>query len=139
MRDARLIYVENDADLDQGGGAPRWGFLFRSDIADSWRAISVAGGEVAAAGPLSFPFAGPDLPPDWIDSGDAVRLADAAGGSAFCTTNGARLAHVVLGRGIFTSWDGPPTWTVVYRAADRSELAIVVNGADGSILNRFEG
>jgi len=50
-----------------------------------------------------------------------------------------RLAHVVLGRGIFTSWDGPPTWTIVYRAADKSELAIVVSGADGAILSRFEG
>jgi hypothetical protein len=139
MRDAHLIYVENDSDLDAGGVSPRWGFLFRSDLADSWRAISVAGGEVAHSGSLAFPFAAPDLPADWIDSSEAVRLADAAGGREFLDSSGGRLAHVVLGRGIFTPWEGPPTWTIVYRAADRSELAIVVSGADGSILSRFEG
>ncbi len=139
MRDARLIYIENDSELGMSGDSPRWGFLFRSDLADSWRAISVAGGEIVSTAPLAYPFAAPDLPADWIDSSDAVRLAELAGGGEFRVARSAELAHVVLGRGIFTSWDGPPTWTVVYRAADRSKLAIVVSGTDGSIVSRFEG
>jgi hypothetical protein len=139
MRDARLIYIENDAALDPSGLSARWGFLFRSGIADSWRAISIGEGRVVHSGPLAFPFAAPDLPAEWIDSSEAVRRADQAGGRDFLDLHGGQLAHVVLGRGLFAALDGPPTWTVVYRATDKSELAIVVSGADGSILSRFEG
>jgi hypothetical protein len=139
MRDAHLIYLENDGVLAPGGETARWGFLFRSETADSWRAVSVADGKVVYQGPLGFPFAAPDLPDTWIDSNEAVSRAEDAGGRAFREKNGGDLEHVVLGRGVFTAWDGPATWTVVYRGADRSELAIVVNAADGTILNRFEG
>jgi hypothetical protein len=138
MRDAHLIYVENDSPL-VGGETARWGFLFRSEMADSWRNVSVENGRVVREAPLGFPFAAPDLPTEWIDSSAAVARAEESGGREFREKNGGELEHAVLGRGVFTAWDGPATWTVVYRGADRSELAIVVNAADGTILSRFEG
>lgn len=140
MRDARLIYLENDSALDARGGAAAWGFLFHSELADSWRNVAVHRGQVAHEGPLPFPFAGPDLPAAWIDSNRAIGIAEDSGGREFRQRTGAALEHAVLGRGIFTDWNGPPTWTVVYRSPDGGgELAIVVNAADGSLLSRFEG
>ncbi len=139
MRDAELIYLENDAAVALDGDSPRWGFLFHSELIDSWRNVAVENGRVVHEGPLAFPFAAPDLPAEWIDSNEAVRLAEAAGGRAFRERSGGDLENAVLSRGVFTAWDGPPTWTVVYRSPDRSEYAIVVNAADGSILSRFEG
>ena len=139
MRDAHLIYLENDGPLAPGGQTARWGFLFRSEMADSWRNVSVENGRVVRAAPLGFPFAAPDLPAEWIDSNAAVARAEEAGGREFREKSGGELEHAVLGRGVFTAWDGPATWTVVYRGADKSELAIVVNAADGSIVSRFEG
>jgi len=139
MRDAHLIYLENDGPLAPGGETARWGFLFRSEMADSWRNVSVENGRVVREAPLGFPFAAPDLPSEWIDSNAAVARAEEAGGREFREKSGGELEHAVLGRGVFTAWDGPPTWTVVYRGADRSELAIVVNAADGTIVSRFEG
>jgi hypothetical protein len=139
MRDARLIYLENDGALRGEGGADTWGFLFRSEIADSWRNIAVSGGTVVHEGPLPFPFAAPVLPESWIDSARAVQIAETSGGRAFREQRGAALRHAVLGRGVFTDWGGPATWTVIYRAADHAELAIVVNADDGSVLERFEG
>jgi hypothetical protein len=138
MRDAHLIYLENDGPLAEGGQTPRWGFLFRSEMGDSWRVVSVENGRVVHEGPLGYPFAAPDLPAEWIDSSAAVERAEEAGGRRF-REQGGLLEHAVLARGVFTPWDGPPTWTVVYRGTDRSELAIVVNAADGTILDRFEG
>jgi hypothetical protein len=138
MRDAHLIYLENDGPLATGGETTRWGFLFRSEVGDSWRIVSVENGRVVHQGPLGYPFAAPDLPAEWIDSSAAVARAEAAGGRRF-REEGGHLEHAVLARGVFTPWDGPPTWTVVYRGTDRSELAIVVNAADGTILDRFEG
>jgi hypothetical protein len=140
MRDARLIYLENDSPLDAGGAAAAWGFLFHSELADSWRNVAVRDGQVAHEGPLPFPFAGPELPAAWIDSNRAVEIAEDSGGREYRQRTGAALEHAVLGRGIFTGWSGPPTWTVVYRSPGESgELAIVVNAADGSLLSRFEG
>jgi hypothetical protein len=140
MRDARLIYLENDSALDARGGAAAWGFLFHSQLADSWRNVAVDRGQVTHEGPLPFPFAGPELPATWIDSNQAIGIAEDLGGREFRQQTGAVLEHAVLGRGIFTDWNGPPTWTVVYRSPNQSaELAIVVNAADGSLLSRFEG
>jgi hypothetical protein len=139
MRDAQLIYLENDAAVGLAGDSPRWGFLFHSELIDSWHNVAVENGRVVHQGPLAFPFAAPDLPAEWIDSEEAVKRAEAAGGRAFRERSGGDLEHAMLTRGVFTAWDGPPTWTVVYRSPDRSEYAIVVNAADGSILSRFEG
>ncbi len=139
MRDSRLIYLENDSPPEAEGSALAWGFLFHSELTDSWRNVAVQGGQVIHEGPLGFPFAAPDLPETWIDSGDAVRIAEESGGRKFRQQTGASLRHVALVRGVFTEWSGPPTWTVVYRAPDRGELAIVVNATDGTVLQRLEG
>ena len=139
MRDAELIYLENDAAVALDGDSPRWGFLFHSELIDSWRNVAVENGRVVHQGPLAFPYAAPDLPAEWIDSSEAVRRAEAAGGRAFRERTGGDLENTVLTRGVFTPWEGPPTWTVVYRSPDRSEYAIVVNAANGSIVSRFEG
>jgi hypothetical protein len=139
MRDARLIYLENDSPLGPVGDADAWGFLFHSELADSWRNVAVKNRKVLHEGPLAFPFAAPELPLTWIDSDQAVRVAEESGGREFRTRTGALLRHAVLGRGVFTDWSGPPTWTVVYRSPEQGELAIVVNADDGSVLSRFEG
>src|SRR5213075_3378283 len=48
-RDAVLVYIENDEDLDAQGAAARWSYLFYSSALDQLRFYSVRAGKILVA------------------------------------------------------------------------------------------
>jgi hypothetical protein len=139
MADAQLLYAENDATPGVDGRSPAWGFLFYSENAGAWWNVAVREGQVVHEGLLSFPYAAPPLPREWIDSDRAAAIADGAAGADFCDQANGELRHLVLSRGVFHDVDGAPTWTVVYRSPTRGELAVIVDAESGTVLGEFEG
>jgi len=138
--DARLVYVENDKDVDATGNASRWGFLFHSASRDEARAYSLRDGKVERADDLHFDFDAPPLAPEWIDSDEALRNADREGGADFRTEHGATLRSMVLTRGLFHLEDPDrTTWTCVYDAPGQPSLWIVLDANDGGLLRRWKG
>src|SRR6056297_2452643 len=138
--DARLVYVENDARVGVDGRAARWGFLFWSKTRDEARGYSLRDGDVVEARPLGFDFDVPPLTAGWIDSDEALRHADEAGGAEYRELHAARLRNMVLTRGLL-HLDEPDrtTWTCVYDADGQPSLWIVVDAASGDVLRRWKG
>lgn len=138
--DARLVYVENDADVDATGLASRWGFLFYSASRDEARAYSLRDGRVVRADDLSFDFDAAPLADDWIDSDDALRRAEKEGGAAYRSDHAAELRTMLLTRGLM-HLDDPDrtTWTCVYDAPGQPSLWIVLDARNGDLLRRWKG
>lgn len=137
--DAELVYVENDEPLAAGGGAPRWGYLFRSRSADAARGYSVRDGRIVEAADLGFDFEAPPVGADWIDSDRALAAADRAAAD-YCRRHGGRLATMLLVRGAFNERrpDGT-TWTVVYVSDTAPSLMVVVDAAHGEVVRTLKG
>lgn len=138
--DALLVYVENDTRIGAGGRADRWGFLFWSRTRDEARGYSLRDGDVVDARPLGFDFDAPPLAAGWIDSDEALRRADDAGGAEYRDLHSAHLRSMVLTRGLL-HLDDPDrtTWTCVYDAEGQPSLWIVVDAGNGEILRRWKG
>jgi len=138
--DARLVYVENDEDLDAAGTAPRWGYLYYSPARNQARAYSVRDERILAAENLEMKFESPPLEAGWIDSDAAVRAADAGGGSAFCREHQGRLSTMLLMRGAFQDRDpDAATWTVLYASPHAPSLFVMVDAADGRVRRIWRG
>ena len=138
--DARLVYAENDEAVDADGRAARWGFLFHSTARDAARAYSIGDGEVERAEDLSFDFAAPPLASTWLDSDEALRHAEEAGGADYRGEHGATLRAMVLTRGLFHLDEADrTTWTCVYDAPGQPSLWIVLDARDGDVLRRWKG
>lgn len=137
--DAELVYVENDDPLAAGGGALRWGYLFRSRSADAARGYSVQEGRIVVAADLSFDFEAPPVAAGWIDSDRALAVADRAAAD-YCRRNGGRLATMLLVRGTFDERrpDGT-TWTVVYVSDSAPSLMVVIDAAHGEVVRTLKG
>lgn len=138
--DARLVYVENDADLDSTGAAPRWGYLFHSEAKGLCRAYSLAGGRVRQARDLEFDFAAPPLAADWLDSDAARAAGDAAGGRDYCREHGGRLSSLLLLRGVL-HLERPDlsTWALVYSSPDAPSLYVLLDATTGKRVRTWRG
>lgn len=137
--DAELVYVENDEPLAPGGGAPRWGYLFRSRSADAARGYSVRDGRIVEASDLGFDFEAPPVAADWIDSDRALAAADRAAAD-YCRRHGGRLATMLLVRGAFNERrPDATTWTVVYVSDTAPSLMVVVDAAHGEVVRTLRG
>lgn len=138
--DARLVYVENDTEVDATGNARRWGFLFHSLSRDEARAYSLRDGKVVRAEDLSFAFDAPPLAGTWIDSDDALRHAESEGGTDYRTDHQGSLRTMLLTRGLMHLEDPDrTTWTCVYDAAGQPSLWIVLDARSGELLRRWKG
>jgi hypothetical protein len=138
--DARLIYVENDADVDSTGTSERWGYLFFSKSLDRARAYSVRNGRIVTAENLEMKFEAPPLTDAWLDSGQALAAAEKEAGLEFRAKQGGELSTMLLVRGVFQ--DGDPdltTWAVVYRTASGPSLFVVVDAASGRVRRTWRG
>ncbi len=138
--DSRLVYVENDEDVDADGGAARWGYLFVSPATGRARAWSVRDGRIAAAENVEMAFEAPPLPEGWIDSGAALAAADREAGRAFRKGAQGHLSTMLLMRGAFDESDPDrTTWTLVYTAPGAPSLWVVVDAAEGKVRRTWRG
>jgi hypothetical protein len=138
--DAHLIYVENDANVDSTGASERWGYLFFSASKDQARAYSVRDGKILTAENLEMKFEAPPLTDAWLDSGEALSIAEKEAGLEFRTEQGGELYTMLLVRGVFQ--DGDPdltTWAVVYRSSTGPSLFVVVDAASGRVRRTWRG
>ncbi len=138
--DAYLTYVENDDDLDAGGGSPRWGYLFYSPSLDRSRVYSIRDGKILVAENLDMKFEAPALAPDWIDSAQALAAAEQGAGQAFRTKYQGRLATMLLMRGAFQEGDpNETTWTLVYTSPTAPALFVMVDASGAKVRRTWRG
>lgn len=138
--DARLIYVENDADIDATGRAPRWGFLFWSRQRDATRAYSLSNSEILLATEPGIDLPALPISSTWIDSGRVLARAEDEGGRDYRQERGGAVENMVLVRGIFhEKHPERTTWTVVYSSRDYPSLWVVLDAATGDLVKRWEG
>jgi hypothetical protein len=138
--DASLIYIENDEDLQSGGTAPRWGYLFFSPALEKARVYSVRDGKIVVAENLEMKFEAPPLTAGWIDSGAALDAADEKAGRAFCREHGGKLSTMLLMRGAFSEGDpDQTTWTLIYTSPHAASLFVVVDASAGKVRRTWRG
>ena len=138
--DAELVYVENDEDVNAQGGAARWGYLYVSPATGRARAWSVRDGRIAAAENVEMVFEAPPLPDGWIDSAEALAVADREAGRAFRKGAQGHLSTMLLMRGAFDESDPDrATWTLVYTAPGAPSLWVVVDAAEGKVRRTWRG
>lgn len=138
--DARLVYVENDEDVDEGGASARWGYLVYSAERGRARAYSVRDGRLLVAEDLDLRVSTPPLGDEWIDSDAARAAGEASARRAAGRRATARLVNMVLARGPFE--DRAPdetTWTLVYSVPGGPPLTVVVGAADGKVRRTWRG
>lgn len=138
--DAQLVYVENDEAALADGRAGRWGYLFRSESLGRSRAYSVRDGRILVAEDLVMRFEAPPLQTSWIDSGDAIRVADREAGDAYRRRHGGSARTLLLMRGAFQDADpDAPTWTVVYTSPSAPALFVMVDARDARVRRTWRG
>ena len=138
--DARLVYVENDEALLPDGQAVRWGYLFHSQSLDRSRAYSVRDARILVAEDLEMRFEAPPLQSPWIDSAEALAIAEKGGGSAFRSKHQGAARTMLLMRGAFQDADpDPATWTVVYTAPGAPALFVMVDALEGKVRRTWRG
>lgn len=138
--DARLVYIENDEELLPDGQAARWGYLFHSESLDRSRGYSVRDGRILVAEDLEMRFEAPPLQSPWIDSAEALAIAEEGGGSAFRNRHQGAARTMLLMRGAFQDADpDPATWTVVYTAPGAPALFVMVDALEGKVRRTWRG
>lgn len=138
--DAQLVYVENDEPVGDDGTSARWGLLYWSASKERSRAYSLRENKVQRAEDLDFAFAPPPLATAWIDSHDALRRADEAGGAKYRSEFAGHVRSMVLVRGVL-HLDDPErtTWTCVYDAPAQPSLWVVLDAESGKVLRKWKG
>lgn len=139
--DARLVYVENDEDVDATGRAVRWGYLFYSEDLDSARGYTIRDGKILEAAELEFELEDPPpLARTWIDSDAAFAAAEKKAGQKYRVEQSGRLTTMLLIRGAF--YHKSPdlsTWTLLYESDSAPALWVVVSAEDGKVLRTWRG
>jgi hypothetical protein len=138
--DARLVYVENDEGVADGGTSGRWGYLFYSASRGKARGYSIRNGKIIEAADLGFDFEAPPLPDEWIDSEQAFAAAERKAGARYRKEHGGKLATMLLIRGAFND-DEPDatTWTLLYKAVEAPGLFVVIDAATGKAIRTWRG
>jgi hypothetical protein len=138
--DARLVYLENDEDVDGGGAAARWGYLFVSPASGRARAWSVRDGRIAAAENVAMALDAPPLPDGWVDSDVALAAASHEAERVFRGGPQGTLASMMLVRGAFDEADPDrASWALVWRAPGEPALWVVVDATDGTVRRTWRG
>ncbi len=131
--DARLVWVENDAPVDDTGRAGAWGYLFWSPAKGSMRSWSVRDGklDVAEDHSVTAPARGLD---SWVDS-DAI-VAGARSRALDAYESGCTLDSLLLVHGVF---DKGAAWVAVFSTPDGPSIYVVCDAASGRILRDWRG
>src|SRR5262245_19444176 len=139
-RDAVLVYIENDEDLDAQGAAARWSYLYFSSTLDQLRFYSVRAGKILVAENLNLKFEAPPLAAHWIDSGEALAASQQGEGGEFCRKEGGHLSTMLLMRVAFQYNDtDQTTGTLVYTAPNAPSLFVVVDATAGKVRGTWRG
>ena len=135
-----MVYVENDESLSVNGRSDRWGYVFLSPASKRARVYSVRTGEIVLAEFLDFDLEAPALPETWIDSAQAVAVAEDKAGASFRKKALGAVGTALLMRGAFDEKKPDvTTWTVVYTAPGQPSLFVVVDAANGKVLRTWRG
>ncbi|MDZ7391468.1 MAG: T9SS type A sorting domain-containing protein [candidate division KSB1 bacterium] len=122
-------------DVDSSGACAAWAYVFSRPGPDSGLVLVSADGMVVAELQV---FASPSvahLPLPWMDSREALRAAEHAGGRSFRERYPGATCTAVLGRGWLAALPGRAAWVVTYTAPGQSEsLEIVLDAANGELL-----
>jgi hypothetical protein len=138
--DAKLVYLENDAEVTVDGRATRWGYLFYSERLGKARGYSVRDSKILEAADLGFDFEAYPLPAIWIDSQVAFDVAEEKAGQEYCSENGGSLTSMLLVRGIFHhSKPDMTTWVVVYTSESAPTLVVLVDADEGKVVRTWKG
>lgn len=139
--DAKLVYVENDEDVDGFGRAVRWGYLFYSEREDEARGYTIRDGEILEATELEFQLEDPPpLAESWVDSDAAFTAAEDKAGRKYRQEQGGHLSTMLLVRGAF--YHQKPnlcTWTLLYTSQSAPALWVVVSAENGKVLKTWRG
>ena len=131
--DARLVWVENDAPVDEAGRAAAWGFLFYSPARGTMRSYSVQGEALRLAEDHAVTAPAPGLA-EWLDSSAVVRKAwDRAREHA---PAGCTLESLLLVRGVFAP---EAAWVAVFARGDSPRLYVVCDARSGDVLRDWRG
>ncbi len=138
--DAKLVYLENDEDLDGGGSSSRWGYLFHSQSKEGSRAYSLDHKGIRQARDLEFDFPAPPLADGWLDSSRALALAEEKAGRDYRAEHAGRLSTMLLSRGLFHQANPDlSTWTIVFSSASAPSLFILLDAEKGRVVRTWEG
>ena len=134
VEDARLVWIENDSELDEQGRAQAWGYLFYSESLGAMRSWCVQRGTLQKPQDHSVRAAAPALDLQWIDSGAAVDLVWRHARKE-AEVNW-KLVSLVLVRGVF---DAQQTWVAVFDRGEGPRLHLVLRASNGDLLRRWRG
>jgi hypothetical protein len=133
--DARLVWIENDAELDAQGRAAAWGYLYFSPEKRSLRSYSVRDRKLTVAQDHRVSTEAPGVDLGWKDSGDAARAAWKHGGREFAS-GGGTLESLLLVRGVFAQ---ESAWVAIFNAGQGPRLYLVLDALKGEVLKRWRG
>jgi len=138
--DAQLIYLENDEPVDAGGRTERWGYLYYSPSLDRSRGYSVGRGKVLQATDLGMRFDAPLVSGNWLDSSNALQLAEEKAGAEFRSEHGGELQSMVLMRSVIELDEPDRTnWMVIYSAEGVPSLFVVIDAISGKVSRTWRG
>ncbi len=138
--DAKLTYLENDETVSGAGTSLRWGYLFYSKAKGEARGYTVRGGKILEAKDLEFDFDAPPITSDWIDSAEALLLAEKRAGKSYRRDHGGRLDSMLLIRGAFDEKNpDASTWALVYTSDEDPTLFVVIDAVKGKVVKIWRG
>jgi hypothetical protein len=133
--DARLVWIENDAELDSEGRAAAWGYLYFSPEKRALRSYSVRAGKLTVAQDHVVSTEAPGVDLGWKDSAEAAHAAWKHGGRDFASGNGT-LESLLLVRGVFAQ---ESAWVAIFSAERQPRLYLVLDALKGDVLKRWRG
>jgi len=137
--DAELLYLFGTGEeMHVAGETILWTYLFESASDDSILMVAVSGvfvvlnQEIGDTISLMEP-----LPTNWVDSDDAIAVAETHGGSEFRSISGSDLIVATAGRGFYVPQIERPVWFFSYldTTVTGHNLYLYVDAATGEFID----
>lgn len=133
--DAKLWQINNGDSVDPQGNAEMWWVTYYSPGIDSLHQLLMWGQVPIFQGPAGFQP--PDtitVAPGWLDSDACIAAAEAAGGSAYRSSNQDVQVGALLSRWFFGPNPQLTVWQFYYTSSTAPELQITVNAPTGNVI-----
>ncbi len=139
-RTALIAVLAWGEDVDTAGTCAAWGYLYARPQTDSSMILVGADSMIVEAHYApALPTKEP-LPLGWLDSPDAVALAEEHGGRAFRVTHRRASCAATLARGWIEAYPHQPVWVVSYRTPEPGPaLEVAIDALSGQILTAVRG
>ncbi len=137
--DAELLYLAGTGEeMHLGGETFLWTYFFESASDDSILMVIISLGLPVLSEEIidSISIFEP-LPSNWIDSDEAVAVAEANGGSSWRETTGSNLIIGSAGRGLYLADISRPVWLIAYSdtTTQGNNLYIHVDAVTGEFID----